>query len=67
MTGTKSKNVISARKHFHMAGKFKAFINVMLADGEKEWKIFKERHPQFFDLKENQKFKYSPLAESMIK
>ena len=49
-----------------MAGKFKAFINVMLADDEKEWKIIKDRHPQFFDDKENQKFKCSPLAELLI-
>ena len=57
MTGTKSKNAISARKHFYMAGVFKAFTNLMLADGEKKWKIFKDRHPKLFDDKENQKFK----------
>ena len=43
--------------------KFKAFINVTLADGVKELKLFKDRHPQFLDHKEYQKFKYSLLVE----
>jgi hypothetical protein len=64
MTSSKSKKAIKQMKFFYSRAKFRAFTDAMLANDEKEWKIFKSRNEDFF--KANVKFNRSSLAELML-
>ena len=61
MTGSKYKNALNKMKFFFSRAKFRAFTDAMLANDEKEWKIFKSRNEDFF--KENPKLNQNTLAE----